>query len=59
MSASTDQQSQQQGGLAAGHVDGPGDLTAVSQVENVTDQLQQLGLVVGDPARQQRLAVCI
>src|SRR6185437_957519 len=41
----------------AGHVDGPGDWTAVGHVEDVADQPQQLGLVVGDPPRQQRLAL--
>ena len=54
-----DQQGQQQRGFPAGHVDGPGDLTAVGQVQDVTDELQQLGLVVDDPPRQQGLPVGI
>jgi hypothetical protein len=52
-----DQQGQQQRGFSAGHVDGPGDLTVVGQGQDVADQFQQLGLVVGDSPRQQGLAV--
>ncbi len=52
-----DEQGQQQRRLAAGHVDGPGHLVSTGQGQDVADELEQLGLVVGDPPRQQGPAV--
>jgi hypothetical protein len=46
------QQGNQQGAPAGVQVDGPGHRTVLGQRENVAYQLQELGLVVGHPARE-------
>lgn len=55
--AVVDEQHDRQCGFIAGHVHRLGDSAAVGEVEDVADQFQQLGLVIGDPPRQQGLAL--
>ncbi len=54
-----EQKLDQQGGLAARHIHRPGHFAAIGQVQDITDQLQEFGLVVGHPARQQGVALIV
>lgn len=55
----TDQQLDQQGRFTARHVHRPRHAVSASDVQDIPDQFQQLGLIVGHPPRQQRAALSI
>ena len=54
-----DEQGDQQGGPTGVEVDRPGDLTSIGQRRHCRNQLQQRGLVIGHPPREQLLPVAV